>query len=72
MNKNNLQQKQPNNPVAFPETNYSQFTTHHSLKRKSAFTLAEVLITIGIIGIVSALILPSLVANYREKVFVKY
>ena len=31
MNKNNLRQKQPNNPVVFPETNYSQFTTHNSL-----------------------------------------
>ena len=66
MNKNNLQQKQPNNPVAFPETNYSQFTTHHSLKRKSAFTLAEVLITLGIIGVVAALTLPSLLANYTK------
>ena len=66
MNKNNLQQKQPNNPVVFPETNYSQFTTHHSLKRKSAFTLAEVLITLGIIGVVAALTLPSLLANYTK------
>ena len=66
INKNNLQQKQPNNPVAFPETNYSQFTTPHSLKRKSAFTLAEVLITLGIIGVVAALTLPSLLANYTK------
>lgn len=35
---------------------------------KKAFTLAEVLITIGIIGVVAALTLPSLVANYRKKV----
>ena len=70
MNKNNLQQKQPNNPVAFPETNYSQFTTHHSLKRKSAFTLAEVLITLGIIGVVASLTLPTLIENYKEKVMI--
>ena len=55
----------------FSETVFSRFTSHFSHKR-TAFTLAEVLITLGIIGIVSALILPSLVANYREKVFVKY
>lgn len=41
-----------------------------SLKRKAAFTLAEILITLGVIGIVAALTLPALIANYREKVFV--
>ena len=35
--------------------------------RRFAFTLAEVLITLGIIGIVAAMTLPSLVANYKEK-----
>lgn len=35
-----------------------------------AFTLAEVLITLGIIGVVAALTLPSLVANYRKKIVV--
>lgn len=34
---------------------------------KSAFTLAEVLITLGIIGVVAALTLPSLITNYRKK-----
>lgn len=70
MNKNNLQPKQPSCLVAFPETNYSQFTTHHSLKRKSAFTLAEVLITLGIIGVVAALTLPTLIANYKKQVII--
>ena len=37
---------------------------------KRAFTLAEVLITLGIIGIVAALTLPSLIANYKKKVYV--
>ena len=32
-----------------------------------AFTLAEVLITLGIIGIVAAMTIPSLVQDYREK-----
>lgn len=32
-----------------------------------AFTLAEVIITIGIIGIVAAMTIPSLVTKYREK-----
>jgi len=37
---------------------------------KAAFTLAEVLITLGIIGVVAALTLPTLVQNYEEKVTV--
>ena len=34
---------------------------------KRAFTLAETLITLGIIGIVAALTIPVLVANYNTK-----
>ncbi|MDR1167522.1 MAG: hypothetical protein LBK53_01345 [Heliobacteriaceae bacterium] len=34
----------------------------------AAFTLAEVLITLGIIGIVASLTMPSLIANYQKKV----
>ena len=45
----------------------SLFTTHNSLKRP-AFTLAEVLITLGIIGVVSAMTVPTLMANHRKKV----
>ena len=37
------------------------------LLKKAAFTLAEVLITLGIIGVVAALTLPSLIQNYHEK-----
>ncbi len=37
---------------------------------KKAFTLAEVLITLGIIGIVAAITLPALVGKYRSKVAV--
>ena len=35
--------------------------------RFSAFTLAEVLITLGIIGVVAALTIPNLVANHQKK-----
>ncbi len=35
---------------------------------KAAFTLAEVLITLAIIGIVAALTIPSLVQSYKERV----
>ncbi len=36
--------------------------------KKTAFTMAEVLITLGVLGIVIAMTLPSLVQNYRKKV----
>ena len=35
------------------------------------FTLAEVLITLGIIGVVAALTLPSLIQNYQKQVWVQ-
>ena len=38
---------------------------------KKGFTLAEVLITLGIIGIVAALTIPALVSNYRKRVVVE-
>ena len=34
---------------------------------KKAFTLAEVLITLGIIGIIAAITLPAVLSNYRAK-----
>ena len=37
---------------------------------KDAFTLAEVLITLGIIGVVAAMSLPTLIKNYEKKVIV--
>ncbi len=36
--------------------------------KRVAFTLAEVLITIGIIGVVAALTIPNVVSNYKKKV----
>ena len=35
--------------------------------KKTAFTLAEVLITLGIIGIVAALVIPGMIVDYRKK-----
>ena len=35
-----------------------------------AFTLAEVLITLGIIGVVSVLTIPNIISNYQKKVYV--
>ncbi len=44
----------------------SPLTFHFS--QRCAFTLAEVLITLGIIGIVAALTIPTLVQNYKRHV----
>ena len=38
--------------------------------RKAAFTLAEVLITLGIIGVVSAMTVPTLMQNYQRQSYV--
>ncbi len=38
------------------------------MKAQKAFTLAEVLITLGILGIVSAMVIPGIVYSYKEKV----
>ena len=46
---------------------YSQVDTSAAIRR-CAFTLAEVLITLGIIGIVAAMTLPSLIYNHNKKV----
>ena len=48
---------------------FSRFTSHFSLKTP-AFTLAEVLITLGIIGVVAAMTLPTLIMNHRKQVTV--
>ncbi len=45
----------------------SLFTFHTSLKSKLAFTLAEVLITLGIIGVVAAMTMPALINNTQNK-----
>ena len=40
----------------------------NNLTRKFAFTLAEVLITLGIIGVVAALTMPVLISNVQDRV----
>ena len=40
---------------------------HKNRTHKHAFTLAEVLITLGIIGVVAAMTMPTLIANQKEK-----
>ena len=44
------------------------FSSHFAGRRKTAFTLAEVLITLGIIGIVAATTMPALIENHRRHV----
>ena len=57
--------------INFSETVFSRFTSHFSFDRKVAFTLAEVLITLGIIGIVAAMTLPILIQNHQKRVAVE-
>jgi len=54
---------------SFTDKVYSLFTTPHLL-RKTAFTLAEVLVTLGIIGVVSAMTVPTLMQNYQRQSYV--
>lgn len=42
----------------------------HSLACCNGFTLAEVLVTLGIIGVVSAMTVPTLMQNHQRKVYV--
>ena len=62
LNENSL----PSCPLNFRSSDNQPFTLHHSLKRNAAFTLAEVLITLGIIGVVAALTMPALINNHLK------
>lgn len=42
----------------------------YHIKNKKGFTLAEVLVTLGIIGVVSAMTVPTLMQNYQRKSYV--
>ena len=42
-------------------------TINNLANKKLAFTLAEVLITLGIIGVVAAMTIPNLISSYRKK-----
>ncbi len=43
------------------------FLLYFPINKEHAFTLAEVLVTLGIIGVVAALTLPALITDYRDK-----
>ena len=54
------------NSVRSTDKNLS-YLSNLSTYKKVAFTLAEVLITLGIIGIVAALTMPALITKYQKK-----
>lgn len=54
--------------IAFTLAEGATHVAHWDNSRKIAFTLAEVLITLGIIGVVAAMTIPTLMANHRKKV----
>ena len=64
----NLTTYRPNDLTSF--LNPSQPSLRKG-RRKCAFTLAEVLITLGIIGVVAAMTLPSVIQNYQKKITVE-
>ena len=66
----NLTTYRLNDLTSFLDMFFSRFTSHFSRKRV-AFTLAEVLITLGIIGVVSALTIPTIVTKYQKKLAVE-
>ena len=68
LSETNLTTYRLNDLTSFLDMFFSRFTSHFSRKRV-AFTLAEVLITLGIIGVVAAFTLPSVIAKYQEKVW---
>ena len=55
---------------AFTLAEGATHVAHWNNSRKIAFTLAEVLITLGIIGVVAAMTMPSLIQHHREKAMV--
>ena len=52
----------------FPEGGGLKQLSSFVFGHKNAFTLAEVLITLGIIGVVAAMTLPSVINKYRRNV----
>ena len=53
---------------AFTLAEGATHVAHCDKYRRVAFTLAEILITLGIIGVVAALTIPNVVSNYKKKV----
>ena len=56
--------------AAFTLPEGATHVAHCDKFRRAAFTLAEVLITLGIIGVVAALTLPTLIQNHQKQVYV--
>ncbi|MBP3923616.1 type II secretion system protein [bacterium] len=68
---NILEEQKVNSRVDFSLPEKRDCHVHSvQLAMTKAFTLAEVLITLGIIGIVAAMTLPALISNYKEKTIV--
>ena len=61
----------PHKKSAFTLAEGATHVVHFNDIRRVAFTLAEVLITLGIIGVVAALTMPALISNYKKTVYVK-
>lgn len=57
-------------PCSLNSENHSNHNTHLTHFKTAAFTLAEVLITLAIIGVVAAVTIPSLTQKYQEKITV--
>ena len=55
---------------AFTLAEGATHVAHWNNSRKIAFTLAEVLVTLGIIGVVSAMTVPTLMQNYQRQSYV--
>ena len=54
----------------FASKNLTAWLSSCLAAKHAAFTLAEVLITLGIIGVVAALTLPTLIQNHQKQVYV--
>ncbi len=60
--------KSKNKTVGEVHSKYAFHATHSTHIKKAAFTLAEVLITLGIIGVVAALTIPTISRNIQQAV----
>lgn len=53
--------------LCFPDVQSGFKILEKRAGKKSAFTLAEVLITLGVIGVVAAMTIPNLITNYQKR-----
>ena len=63
-----LKQVQDDRNISLKPTDSLINLFSYSPRKRCAFTLAEVLITLGIIGVVAAMTMPVLISNYRKSV----